>query len=138
MEDQALTRKVIGCAYKVHTTLGPGFLEKVYANALCIELEKAGLKVTQQEPVTVYYEGQEVGQYFADLWVESRLIVELKTAEAISRAHELQLVNYLVATGVDLGLLINFGASVEVKSKYRRYLPKRTPPQSNSVNPEKS
>ena len=72
MTDDDLTHKIIGCAYKVHNSLGPGFLEKVYENALRIELEKLGLSVKQQEPISVKYEGQEVGEYYADLWVDER------------------------------------------------------------------
>ena len=128
MEDKALTEKIIGCAYKVHNTLGAGFLEKVYQNALRIELERLGLKVGQQAPIAVRYEGHVVGEYYADLWVEERVIVEIKTVAALDKSHESQLVNYLVATGVDLGLLINFGASVQVKRKYRKYVPMNIAP----------
>lgn len=125
MQDEVLTKMIIGCAFKVHQALGAGFLEKVYTNALRLEIEKAGLKVAQQQPITVYYEGRNVGEYYADLWVEDRVIVELKTVETLTKAHEMQLVNYLVATGVDVGLLINFGLSVQVKRKHRQYLPKQ-------------
>jgi GxxExxY protein len=128
VEDKGLTEKIIGCAYKVHNTLGAGFLEKVYQNALRIELERLGLEVRQQAPIAVRYEGQTVGEYYADLWVEERVIVEIKTVAALDKSHESQLVNYLVATGVDLGLLINFGTSVQVKRKYRRYVPKSIAP----------
>ncbi len=121
MEDEALTQQIIGFAYKVHNTLGVGFLEKVYENALKIELEKAGLAVKQQEPINVYYEGQLVGEYLADLWVENRVIIELKAVRALDRVHEVQLVNYLAATGVSTGLLVNFGPSVQVKRKFREY-----------------
>ncbi len=137
MQDRALTELIIGCAYKVHGTLGSGFLEKVYANALRIQLERNGLRVKQQEPIKVLYEGQVVGEYFADLWVEDRVILELKTVDALAKAHEQQLVNYLVATGVDVGLLINFGSSVQVKRKTRVFRPKlaRAPQNHNPVNP---
>jgi len=123
MKGGALTKKIIGCAFKVHNTLGAGFLEKVYENALRIELVKLGLEVKQQEPIRVYYEGQVVGDYYADLWVESRVIVELKAVQSLSKEHEVQLVNYLTATGIDTGLLFNFGPSVQVKRKYREYKP---------------
>ncbi len=126
MKDKALTKKIIGCAFKVHNTLGSGFLEQVYENALRIELAKQGLEVKQQEPIKVYYEGQVVGSYYADLWVENRVIVELKAVRALSKAHEVQLVNYLTATGVDTGLLLNFGPSVEVKRKFREYKPSQS------------
>jgi len=104
--------------------LGPGFFEKVYENALRIALEKAGLRVKQQEPISVTYEGQVVGEYYADLWVHERVVVELKAALALVKEHEVQLVNYLTATKVDLGLLLNFGPSVQVKRKFREYKPK--------------
>jgi GxxExxY protein len=121
MKDKALTEKIIGCAFKVHNTLGAGFLEKVYENALRIELLKLGLKVKQQEPIKVYYEDEVVGDFYADLWIEDRVIIELKAVRALSKGHEVQLVNYLTATGVDTGLLLNFGPSVQVKRKFREY-----------------
>jgi GxxExxY protein len=124
MTDDDLTHMIIGCAYKVHNTLGPGFLEKVYENALRIELEKLGLRVKQQEPISVVYEGQVVGEYYADLWVDERVVVELKAAQALAKEHEVQLVNYLTATRIDLGLLLNFGPSVQVKRKFREYKPR--------------
>ena len=119
MEDDELTKIIIGCAYKVHNRLGPGFLEKVYENALRIELEKQGLRVKQQEPIRVRYDGQEVGEYYADLWVDERVVVELKASQALVKQHEVQLVNYLTATNIDCGLLLNFGSSVQVKRKFR-------------------
>ena len=124
MKDDDLTRVIIGCAYKVHNTLGPGFIEKVYENALKIELEEIGLKVKQQEPINVSYDGQVVGEYFADLWVDERVVIELKAAQLLVKRHEVQLVNYLTATGIDCGLLLNFGPSVQVKRKFREYKPK--------------
>ena len=117
----ALTEKVIGCAYRVHNELGDGFLEKVYENSLRIELARAGLSVKQQHPVPVTYEGEVVGDFHADLIIEDVLIVELKAVRRGSKAHEGQLVNYLTATGINHGLLINFGPSVEVKRKFRKY-----------------
>lgn len=124
MKADALTRTIIGCAYKVHNALGPGFLEKVYENALRIELEKLGLVVKQQETVNVLYEGQVVGEYYADLRVGDRVVIELKAAQTLVTRHEVQLVNYLAATGIDCGLLLNFGPSVQVKRKFREYKPK--------------
>ena len=121
MEVNALTERIIGCAYKVHNELGPGFLEKVYENALRIELAEAGLAVAQQHPVPVRYRGQLVGDFFADLIVEGRIIIELKAVQNLAKEHEVQLVNYLTATGIDDGLLINFGSSVDVKRKFRKY-----------------
>jgi GxxExxY protein len=124
MTDHELTEKIIGCAYKVHNTLGSGFLEKVYENALRIELEKSGLLVRQQAPACVKYDGQVVGEYYADLWVEDRVVLELKAVLALVKEHEVQIVNYLTATGIEIGLLINFGTSVQVKRKFREYKPK--------------
>jgi GxxExxY protein len=124
MKDDDLTQTIIGCAYKVHNALGPGFLEKVYENSLRIELEKLGLEVKQQEPINVTYGGQVVGEYYADLWVDERVVIELKAAETVAKRHEVQLVNYLAATGIDSGLLLNFGSSVQVKRKFREYKPK--------------
>lgn len=121
MEDEALTGQIINCAFKVHGKLGAGFLEKVYENALRIELVKAGLRVRQQEPIKVWYENQIVGDYFADLIVEERILIELKAVQTLLKEHEVQLVNYLTATGFDIGLLLNFGSSVQVKRKYREF-----------------
>jgi len=121
MDDDAITEIIIGCAFEVHNKLGSGFLEKVYENALCIELRKKGLKVEQQSSIKVWYEGQVIGYYAADLWVEDRIIVELRAVQSLTKEHELQVVNYLTATKVDTGLLINFGSSVQVKRKYRKY-----------------
>jgi GxxExxY protein len=133
MTDDDLTHIIIGCAYKVHNTLGPGCLEKVYENALRIELEKAGFRVKQQEPIKVVYDGQIVGEYYADLWVNERVVVELQTALVLAKVHEVQLVNYLTATGINDGLLINFGPSVQVKRKFREYKPRI--PLSNAIPP---
>jgi len=118
-----LTYKVIGSAYKVHNILGPGFLEKVYENALIIELRKLGIHARQQVKLPVLYEGQRVGLYFPDLWIENLLIVELKATLSLSPEHEVKLLHYLTATGIDNGLLINFGNTVQVKRKFREYNP---------------
>ena len=131
-----LTHIIIGCAYKVHNTLGPGFLEKVYENALRIELEKAGFRVQQQEPINVVYDGQIVGEYYADLRVNEQVVVELKAALVLTKEHEVQLVNYLTATGIKNGLLINFGLSVQVKRKFREYKPKTS--LLNAILPRRS
>ncbi|NLJ71739.1 MAG: GxxExxY protein [Syntrophomonadaceae bacterium] len=112
-----ITDKIIGSAYKVYNTLGTGFLEKVYENALKHELEKNGLKVMQQYPIKVYYEEKVVGEYFADLLVEDKVIVELKVASAINTIHEVQIINYLKATKIRVGLLINFGNEIKIKRK---------------------
>ncbi|HVX84102.1 MAG TPA: GxxExxY protein [Phycisphaerae bacterium] len=103
-----ITETIIGCAFKVHNTLGCGFLEKVYENALAYELRKAGLFVEQQVPIDVFYEEQCVGQYCADLRVERSVIVELKTARAFDDAHIAQSINYLAATSLTVCLLMNF------------------------------
>ena len=140
MEDKELTEQIIACAFKVHQHLGAGFLEKVYENAMLVELRKRGLRAKQQAPVAVFYDGQQVGEYFADLLVEEKVICELKAAQALTIEHETQLVNYLAATGLNTGLLLNFSKSVSVKRKFREY---RKPvmsaiPCTNPVNPEKS
>lgn len=109
-----LTEKIIGLAYDVYNGLGSGFLEKVYENALTTKLHKLGLIVAQQAPVNVYFEGELVGEYFADLLVNGKVIVELKAVSELSKIHEVQLVNYLKATGLKVGLLINFGEKVKV------------------------
>ena len=116
-----LTYEVIGCAYKVHNTLGPGFLEKVYENALTIELGKLGIYARQQVKLPVLYEGRQVGLYFPDLWIENQLIIEIKAILTLAPEHEMKLIHYLAATGIENGLLINFGDSVQIKRKFRQY-----------------
>ncbi len=112
--------RVIGAAMKVHSTLGAGFLESVYQNALIWELRKGGVKAEAEWPISVYYDRQIVGAFTADMLVSDSLIVELKAAQLIAKIHEVQLVNYLVATGLDEGLLLNFGAErLEFKKKFR-------------------
>ena len=120
MEDEDLTGRIIACAYTVHNSLGAGFLESVYQKALAIELAKQGLSGVMEKKVPVYYEGVLVGDFRADMVVEERVIVEIKAIEKLAAPHEVQLVNYLVATNTPLGLLINFGTqSVEIKRKYK-------------------
>ena len=115
-----LTKKVIGEAMYVHRVLGPGFLESIYHNALLLRLKKIGLKVESQETIPVYFEGEMIGDFLADIIVEDCLILELKAVSALSSAHEVQLVNYLTATKIEKGLLLNFGAkSLEFKRKCR-------------------
>jgi GxxExxY protein len=116
-----LTEKIIACAYKVHNTLGTGFLEKVYENAMMIELTKSGLSATQQTNIPVYYEGKIVGDYYADIIVEKQVVLELKAVENLVKIFEVKLVNYLKGAGIEIGLLINFGSSVEIKRKYKDY-----------------
>ncbi len=112
----------------MHNDLGAGFLEKVYENAMCLELDRSGISVRQQAPIPVKYRGQVVGDFAADLLIEDRLVVELKAVQQIIKEHEVQLVNYLAATGIDDGLLINFGSSVQVRRKYRTYRRRREHP----------
>jgi GxxExxY protein len=109
-----LTDKIIGCAYDVYNQLGFGFMEKVYENAMMIKLPQKGLEVVQQAPINVYFEDNLVGEYFADILVNSTVILEFKAVSALSKAHEVQLVNYLKATGMKVGLLINFGEKLKV------------------------
>jgi len=112
-----ITSKLINAFYNVYNTLGYGFLEKVYENAMRIELIKMGMFVEQQKNIKVYYESEMVGDYFADLIINNLVIVELKTAENICEEHEAQLLNYLKATDKEVGLLLNFGKIPEVKRK---------------------
>jgi GxxExxY protein len=127
MEREDLTHKVIGCAYQVYNNLGFGFLESVYRKAMVIEIEASGLQVQQESPLKVHYRDQVVGDFFADLLVDNELIVELKSVESLGKIHEAQLVNYLVATGIEIGLLINFGSKgIDIKRKYRTLHPPRS------------
>lgn len=112
-----ITEKVIKAYYKVYNTLGFGFLEKVYENALLIELIDSDLQVEKQKPIKVFYKKKLVGEYFADICVEDRVIVELKAAESLCEEHEYQLINYLKATEIEVGLLLNFGKTPEFKRK---------------------
>lgn len=112
-----LTSKIIQAFYKVYNKLGYGFLEKVYENAMRVELNKMGISVEQQKNIKVYYESEMVGDYFADLLIEELVIVELKAAENICDEHEAQLLNYLKATDIEVGLLLNFGKIPEVRRK---------------------
>ncbi len=117
MLHEEITSTIIAAYYDVYNTLGYGFLEKVYENALILELQKRGLNVKQQMPIKVYYEGQVVGEYFTDLLVNDVVIVELKAIEQIIKAHECQVVNYLKATNIEIGLILNFGPKAEFKRK---------------------
>ena len=112
-----ITKKIIASAYKVYNTLGAGFMEKVYENAMVIELKNEGLEVKQQFPIKVYYEDNLIGEYFADLLVDDKVVVELKAISELGRAQETQLINYLKATGIKVGLLINFGEKITFKRK---------------------
>jgi len=108
IQTKDLSGRIIGCAFRVLNTLGSGFLEKVYENALAHEMRAAGLAVAQQKGVTVYYNGVVVGEYVADLVVEDAVVVELKASRALDPAHTAQCINYLKATGLHLCLLLNF------------------------------
>jgi len=117
MKHGALTDAVINCFYAVYGTLGHGFLEKVYENALMHELNKRGIQAEAQRPISVHYDGRVVGEYFADLIVEDCLILEIKSVRCLLPEHEAQLLNYLKATDIEVGLLLNFGPKPEVKRK---------------------
>ena len=131
--DYDLAVKVIGLAMKIHSSLGSGFLESVYHKALVYELGKAGIRFESEKPLNVFYEGALVGEFAADFLVENELIVELKAVQNLVPAHEVQTVNYLTATGKDIGLLVNFGSErLEFKKKFR--LPKQKDHSDHSVN----
>lgn len=123
-----VTYKIIGCGLAVFKELGSGFLEKVYENALTIELESAGFSVKKQVPLKVLYKGQVVGDYFADIIVDDIVLVELKTALEIVPVHQAQVLNYLKATGIEVGLVINFGPKMTFK---RMVLSEPTGPSTN-------
>ncbi len=112
-----LTSKIMKCFYTVYNTLGYGFLEKVYENSLKIELQLSGLNVEAQKKIDVYYNDKAVGVYYADLIVNNAVILEIKAAEGLCEEHEFQLINYLKATDVEVGLLLNFGKKPEFKRK---------------------
>lgn len=112
-----LTQKIIRCYYNVYNTLGYGFLEKVYENALFVELKNLNFYVEKQKQINVFYQEIEVGNYFADLMVNESVIIEIKAAEKLAIEHEYQLINYLKATEIEVGLLLNFGKEPEFKRK---------------------
>ncbi|HVO74780.1 MAG TPA: GxxExxY protein [Ignavibacteriaceae bacterium] len=112
-----LTSSIIQAFYKVYNTLGYGFLEKVYENALRIELLKSGFDVEKQKPVKVFYDSIVVGEYFADLIVDGKVIIELKTSDSLIEEHECQLINYLKATDIEVGLLLSFGKTPIIRRK---------------------
>ena len=117
MLHEDITGQIIKAFYKVNNILGFGFLEKVYENAMKLELINMGLKVEQQKNIRVYYEGAEVGDYYADMIVNDVVIIELKAAENLCEEHESQLINYLKATSMEVGLLLNFGKKAEFRRK---------------------
>jgi GxxExxY protein len=124
-----LTGTILKAFYNVYNSVGFGFYEKVYENAMMLELKKYKLNCDQQKPITVFYDGQSIGSYYADLIGEDKVIVELKAVSEIIVEHEIQLVNYLRATKIEVGLLLNFGKEPQFKRKvltnnYKRNIPK--------------
>jgi GxxExxY protein len=133
MKHENVTERIIAAYYKVYNVLGRGFLEKVYQGAMAIELRKHGLNIKPLERIDVFYDGVCVGEYFADFLVEDCVVIELKAAEAIAPAHEAQRINYLKATNIDVGLLLNFGPKPQFRRKVyetarRLPAPSSTPP----------
>ena len=120
MEYKDVTETIIGCAYRVYNKMGFGFLESVYQKCLLIELRKASLDTESQKPITVYYDNEIVGEFITDIIVNDTIILELKSVRRIIKAHEVQLVNYLVTTRKPVGLILNFGErKVEIKRKIK-------------------
>ena len=122
---QNLTEKIIRAFYNVYNTLGYGFLEKVYENAMMLELNELGLHCEKQKPISVFYKSLNVGEYFADIIVDDKVIIELKAASGLLEEHEAQLLNYLKATEIEIGLLLNFGKKPQLKrqifeNKYKK------------------
>jgi len=104
-----ISKKVLDCAFEVSNRLGVGFLESVYENAMCVELRQRGLKIQQQKPLKIIYKGEVVGNFVTDIIVEKKLLIELKVVSEFNKSHKAQLINYLKATGIQVGLLLNFG-----------------------------
>lgn len=117
-----ITKSVIGCAFEVINELGSGFLESVYEKALLLALLQKGLSAVSQHPIKVLFRGECVGEFFADIFVEGKVILELKAVKSIAPEHQAQIVNYLKATGIEVGLLINFG---NPKLEYKRFTRKK-------------
>jgi len=112
-----LTENIIGIYYKVYNQLGYGFLEKVYENALTIEFKKHGYNAKAQSPISVTYDKETIGEYFADILIDNKVIIEIKAVRKLIPEHEAQLLNYLKATDIEVGLLLNFGPKPEIKRK---------------------
>ena len=112
-----LTDRILACVHEVHKTLGYGFFEKVYENALVIVLEKAGFNIKQQAPVSIMFDGKVIGEYIADILVDNKVVLELKAVSELASIHEVQLVNFLKASGLRVGLLINFGPKLKIVRK---------------------
>ena len=120
--DELLIKRIIQCIYNVRGVLSPGFLEKVYKNALYIELKDQGIPVETEVPVNVFYKNHVVGSYKADMIVNKNIIIELKATQHLSLENEVQLVNYLTALNIENGILVNFGSyKIEIKRKYKTY-----------------
>jgi len=119
MDINELTYKINGAIFEVNRELGAGFLEKVYENALLVELNKMGIKAENQVPVRVQYKGKDVGEYCADIVVENQVLLELKAVESLQKIHEAQLLNYLKATEFKIGLLVNF---IHPKAEIKRFI----------------
>ena len=119
MKKEDLTYQIRGAIFEVNSVLGYGFLEKVYENALMVELQERGLKAKCQVPISVQYKTREVGEYFADIVIEDEVILELKAVESLQKIHEAQLLNYLKATGYKIGFLVNFA---HPKAVIRRFV----------------
>ena len=109
-----ITDRIIACAFDVYNKLGFGFSEKVYENAMMVKLQQRNLTAIQQAPISVHFEGHIVGEYFIDIFIDNKILLELKAVSLLSKFHEVQLVNYLKATGVKVGLLINFGVKLKI------------------------
>ena len=117
LAEASVTESIIGAFYAVYNELGHGFLEQVYENALAMCLRESGMEVRQQVPVDVHFKGQRVGEYRADLLVAGRVLVEIKAVSALAPVHDAQLINYLKATGIPVGLLLNFGPKPQVRRR---------------------
>ena len=122
MLHQDLTKGIIGCGFEVSNELGAGFLESVYERAMLVALADVGLSAKSQAAIAVFFRNRRIGEFFADIIVEGKVIVELKTAKAITPIHEAQIINYLKATGIEVGVLMNFG---NPRLEYRRFTRKR-------------
>ena len=118
MDTETIINTIIQCIYNVRGSLKEGFLESVYQKALLIELRSAGLDAVSEMPIKVYYRNELVGDFKADITIDNSVIIELKAVEILHKSHEAQLVNYLTATGIDNGILVNFGENFKIKRKY--------------------
>lgn len=129
--DEATTEKIIGAFFSVYNEMGSGFLEQVYENAMVLALRKLGLTVLQQAAVDVRYQNQVVGEYRVDLLVDARILVEIKATSSLASNHEAQLINYLKATGIPVGLLLNFGPRPQFKRRIYSEGPIRVHPRQS-------